>query len=132
MLSPLLAHGRQFPSEEGAYVRLQEPIIVGGTICRADWVDGATTRCRDTLHGGEKRKEDWQASTCAVCKHFEASPCGDIFRRCPRPYVLVLDNSSVRPVLVWSFCTDILAVGNHRYLCSRGLFSVIGMIYIQT
>lgn len=78
-LPPLQAHHRQFPSEDGAFVRLKEPITVSGTICRADWVDGASTRCRDTLDGGEPRQEDWKASGCSICAVFEVSPCSAIF-----------------------------------------------------
>ena len=80
-LPPLLAHHRQFPSESGAYVRLKEPITVRGTICRADWVDGASNVCRDKLEGGEERQEDWQPSDCSVCAFFSVSPCNGIFNR---------------------------------------------------
>ncbi|CAN0479074.1 unnamed protein product [Ectocarpus sp. 12 AP-2014] len=80
-LPPLLAHHRQFPSEPGAYVRLKEPITVYGTICRADWVDGASNVCRDTLEGGQKREEDWEPSDCSICAFFSVSPCKGIFER---------------------------------------------------
>eukprot|EP00752_Nemacystus_decipiens_P015157 g13502.t2 len=80
-LPPLLAHDRQFPSELGAYVKLKEPIKVRGTICRADWVDGASNVCRDKLEGGEDRQEDWQPSDCSICAFFSVSPCNDIFNR---------------------------------------------------
>lgn len=81
-LPPLFAHNRQFPNEEGAYERLKEPITVNGTICRADWVDGASIRCRDTFEGGNKRLEDWAPSSCKMCAMFNASPCSEIFYRC--------------------------------------------------
>ncbi|CAM9591577.1 unnamed protein product [Ectocarpus sp. 8 AP-2014] len=80
-LPPLWAHHRQFPSEPGAYVRLKEPITVYGTICRADWVDGASNVCRDTLEGGQKREEDWEPSDCSICAFFSVSPCKGIFER---------------------------------------------------
>ncbi|CAM9823542.1 unnamed protein product [Ascophyllum nodosum] len=81
ILPPLRAFNRQFPSEEGAYMRLEQPITVNGTICRADWVDGVSTRCRDTTEGGKKREEDWKPSHCSICAVFEASPCSEIFSK---------------------------------------------------
>eukprot|EP00903_Cladosiphon_okamuranus_P018374 g16902.t2 len=81
MLPPLLAHNRQFPREPGAYTRLKEPITVRGTICRADWVDGASIVCRDRLEGGEERQEDWKPSNCYICEYISVTPCNGIFNR---------------------------------------------------
>lgn len=78
---------------------LKEPIVVNGTICRADWVDGASVRCRDTLEGGEKRQEDWTPSGCSICAMFEASPCRDIFTdRCAR--------SRGRALMLGTYCSS--------------------------
>lgn len=94
-LPPLLAHDRQFTSEEGGYDRLEEPLTLSGSICRADWVDGRTSRCRTLTEGGEKRTDGWRPQGCSICNILEASPCRDAYRR----WVLNL----IHPLLGYSY-----------------------------
>ena len=75
-------------------MRLEQPITVNGTICRADWVDGVSTRCRDTTEGGKKREEDWKPSHCSICAVFEASPCSEIFSKRYRHASVILRSVS--------------------------------------
>lgn len=79
-LPALSAHERDFPSEEGSYNKLDEPLTLAGTICRADWVEGKTALCRTKTAGGGKREDGWTPRGCINCNTFEASPCRDIFK----------------------------------------------------
>lgn len=96
-LPPLSAHDREFPSEEGSFNRLDEPLTVTGSICRADWVEGESGRCRTLTETGEKREDGWVPKGCVLCNTFEASPCRDLFVRCVRPLV-------APPVRHWPGC----------------------------
>ncbi|CAM9352111.1 unnamed protein product, partial [Laminaria digitata] len=80
-LPPLSAHGRDFPSEDGSYDKLDAPLTVTGSVCRADWVDGTTGRCRTLTEGGDKRTDGWTPQGCIICNTLEASPCRDIYKR---------------------------------------------------
>ncbi|CAM9937000.1 unnamed protein product [Scytosiphon promiscuus] len=80
-LPALSAHERDFSNEEGSYHKLDEPFTLTGSICRADWVEGESGRCRTTTAEGEKRKDGWTPQGCIICNTLEASPCRDIYKR---------------------------------------------------
>ena len=81
-LPPLSAHGRDYPSEEACYDKLDAPVTVTGSVCRADWVDGTTGRCRTLTEGGDKRTDGWTPQGCIICNTLEASPCRDTYKMC--------------------------------------------------
>ncbi|CAM9783695.1 unnamed protein product, partial [Laminaria digitata] len=79
-LPPLSAHGRDYPSEDGCYDKLDAPLTVTGSVCRADWVEGTTGRCRTLTAGGDKRTDGWTPQGCIICNTLEASPCRDTYK----------------------------------------------------
>ncbi|CBJ32672.1 expressed unknown protein [Ectocarpus siliculosus] len=81
LLPPLSAHERDFPSEEGSYNKLDEPLTLTGSICRADWVEPMTGVCRTTTAGGGKREDGWTPQACSICNTLESSPCRDIHKK---------------------------------------------------
>ncbi|CAN0463928.1 unnamed protein product [Ectocarpus sp. 12 AP-2014] len=81
LLPALSAHERDFPSEEGSYNKLDEPLTLTGSICRADWVEGMTGVCRTTTAGGGKREDGWTPQGCIICNTLESSPCRDIYKK---------------------------------------------------
>ncbi|CAM9241610.1 unnamed protein product [Ectocarpus fasciculatus] len=81
LLPALSAHERDFPSEEGSYNKLDEPLTLTGSICRADWVEGMTGVCRTTTAGGGKREDGWTPQGCTICNTLESSPCRDIYKK---------------------------------------------------
>ncbi|CAN0087391.1 unnamed protein product, partial [Ectocarpus sp. 4 AP-2014] len=81
LLPALSAHERDFPSEEGSYNKLDEPLTLTGSICRADWVEGMTGVCRTTTAGGGKREDGWTPQACIICNTLESSPCRDIYKK---------------------------------------------------
>ncbi|CAM9831673.1 unnamed protein product [Ectocarpus sp. 12 AP-2014] len=81
LLPALSAHERDFPSEEGSYTKLDEPLTLTGSICRADWVEGMTGVCRTTTAGGGKREDGWTPQGCTICNTLESSPCRDIYKK---------------------------------------------------
>lgn len=106
-LPPMLVHHRHFPREEGQFKRLEEPITLKGSICRSDWVDGASTRCRITAEEGEERR-GWSPSGCSLCNTLRSSPCCDIFARSVGGCRLLVNHGSyeVSSVARCSRCTD--------------------------
>lgn len=88
LLPALSAHERDFPSEEGSYNKLDEPLTLTGSICRADWVEGMTGVCRTTIAGGGKREDGWTPQACTICNTLESSPCRDIYKKCVRVFAL--------------------------------------------
>ncbi|CAM9364431.1 unnamed protein product, partial [Discosporangium mesarthrocarpum] len=92
-LPALSAHHRYFPGVQGGYTPLEKPLKLTGSICRADWVDGASTKCRLPKElGGEpganeeegqglEERRKWEPSGCHLCNTLRGSPCHDIFRR---------------------------------------------------
>eukprot|EP00903_Cladosiphon_okamuranus_P019938 g18323.t1 len=78
-LPALSAHERDFPTEEGRFHKLDEPLNLKGSICRADWVEGTSGFCRTKTIKGRKREDGWKPRSCIICNQLEASPCRDIF-----------------------------------------------------
>ena len=80
-LPALSAHDRDFPIEEGSFDKLDEPLTLTGSICRADWVESKTGLCRTKTAGGRKREDGWTPQGCIICNTLEASPCRDIYKQ---------------------------------------------------
>lgn len=76
------SHDREFPSEDGGYVKWPKPMTVVAMVCRADWVQGTTGMCRARTKDGEKRKDGWTPQECILCNTLEASPCRDKYILC--------------------------------------------------
>ncbi|CAM9128303.1 unnamed protein product [Choristocarpus tenellus] len=81
-LPALTAYNRHFPAAEGKYEKLKKPIKLTGSICRADWVDGPSAKCRVPVTEEElDERRKWEPSGCHLCNTLRGSPCHDIFRR---------------------------------------------------
>lgn len=112
----MLVHHRHFPREDGVYSKLEKSITVKGSICRADWVDGASTRCRTVVSEGEERR-GWLPSGCSLCNTLRSSPCCDIFARLvvlesrhgrgSEEFRLVLRSTNIIPPYAYSFTTRV-------------------------